>query len=59
MSNVILITFHEDLGSALKNKLRGKMEYAAWRKEWIAAEAAGDYWKLDRLDEQYNMIGLP
>ena len=57
--NVIHIRFSEDLDSPLKNRLRYRMELAEWKREWREAEAAGNYAALDRLDRQYDYLGLP
>lgn len=30
-----------------------------WRRRWREAQAANDFAALDRLDRQFEMIGLP
>lgn len=53
MSNVIEIKLHEDLGSALKNKLRYKIELGIWKAKYRKAKAENDYDMLDVLDRSY------
>ena len=56
---VIEIKFSEDLPTRAQNKLRYAMEMGQWRRAWREAEAAKDYYALDRLDRQYELVGLP
>lgn len=69
--NVIHIRFHEDLSEgqprplgSLLNRLRYNMEMAVWRAKNRAARPTEDpsTWDcdaLDRLDREYEMVGLP
>ena len=59
MDSVIFITFHEELDSMLKNRLRYRMELGEWRRKWRQAKETNDYEKMESLDRSYEMIGLP
>lgn len=69
--SVIQIRFSEDLAEGrslllgdLLNRLRGRMEMSVWRAKNRAARPTEDPetwdWEaLERLDRQYEMVGLP
>lgn len=57
--SVIRIHLHEDLPTTLQNKLRYRIELGLWRKQWREAEAAKDYDRMDRLQIDYERVGLP
>lgn len=59
MGEVIHIRFSEDLGSQKKNELRYRMELAEWKKRWREAVDLQDYEWMDRLDREYQKVGLP
>ncbi len=59
MSNVIEIKFSEALPTSSQNKLRYRMELAAWRASWRKAEAEKDYRKMDELEHEFGRVGLP
>lgn len=59
MGTVIEIKFGYDLPTKKQNELRYNMEMAEWRRQHREATAAQDFWKLDRLDEDYERVGLP
>jgi len=56
---VIEIRFHEDLANPFLNQMRYRMESCAWRKKWRQAEADGDFDKMDQLNTEYDLVGLP
>ena len=56
---VILIVFGTDLPTENQNKLRAKMHLASWKAKWRKAEEEKDSEAMDRLDAQYEMVGLP
>jgi len=59
MDNVIHIKLHEALSTNNQNKLRYKIELGIWRQKWREAEATKDYYQMDRLQIEYEMVGLP
>lgn len=71
MGKVIEIRFSEDLSigqppalGSLLNRLRCNMEMAAWRAKNRAARPTEDpdtwdWEELDRLNQAYEMVGLP
>ena len=65
MKNVIRIKFSEDLQgvtpeqSRLLNQMRAGMEYREWRVRRDQAMFDDDYDTLDRMDKEYELIGLP
>lgn len=56
---VIEIRFSEDLPTKAQNRLRYAMEMGQWRRRWREAEAAKDYYAMDRLQLDYERVGLP
>ena len=56
---VIRIKFREDLVCPKLNRLRSIMELGAWRAKWREAREANDWDAMDRLDKEYDMVGLP
>lgn len=59
MSSVIHIRFSHDLPTRAQNELRGRMEMAQWKQYWREAEAEKDYDRMDRLQVDYERVGLP
>ncbi len=57
--NVVHIRFSHDLPTRTQNELRGRMEMAEWKRRWREAEAEGDHYLMDRLQEDYEWVGLP
>jgi len=64
-NNVIEIVFSTDLSigrtsalGGLLNKLRYKMEYAAWRKKALETPE-DDHHSWENLEREYESIGLP
>lgn len=41
------------------SEARGRWGLHEWKKRRIAAELARDYYALDQLERDYEMIGLP
>jgi hypothetical protein len=56
---VIDIRLSEDLPTRKQNELRYRIELGRWRREWREAESAGDYAQMDRLNADYERVGLP
>lgn len=56
---VIEIRLHEDLPTRNQNKLRYRIEMGIWLAKMRKAKEEKDYDEMDRLDQQYNLIGLP
>lgn len=56
---VIEIRLHRDLPTAAQNALRYAIELGRWRNEWRKAEEQGDWQRMDRLNEDYERVGLP
>lgn len=56
---VIPIQFHIDLPTKAQNDLRYRLELANWRTRWRAAKARKDYDMMDRLDREFEWLGLP
>ena len=59
MSELILISFGVNLPTRNQNLLRARMEFKTWRDRRDDAMMRDDYETLDRLDREYEMIGLP
>lgn len=59
MGDVIRIYLCEDLPTDAQNKLRVRMEEARWRERWRRAKAENDYDTMDRLQREWEMLGLP
>jgi len=59
MGDVIMISFSVDLPTRNQNLLRARMEFKAWSDRRDDAMMRDDYETLDRLDREYEMIGLP
>jgi hypothetical protein len=56
---VIPITLSEDLPTKAQNKLRYAIELGIWRQKFREAEQAKDYDTMDRLNLDYERVGLP
>jgi hypothetical protein len=56
---VIDIRKSEDLPTAAQNRLRYAIELGEWRRQWREAEREKDYYRMDRLNEAYERVGLP
>lgn len=59
MNNVIYIRFSHDLPTSKQNELRYRMELAQWKAHWREAEATFDYDAMDRLQVEFERVGLP
>jgi hypothetical protein len=59
MGQVIHIRFGYDLSTRKQNELRYNMEMAEWRRQFREAEAERDYDRMDRLNSDYERVGLP
>jgi len=59
MGDLILISFGVDLPTRNQNLLRARMEFKAWRDRRDQAMFDDDYDTLDRMDKEYELIGLP
>lgn len=59
MSSIIYIKFSHDLPTKAQNELRYRMELAQWKIYWRQAEAEKDYDWQDRLQLDYERVGLP
>jgi uncharacterized protein YehS (DUF1456 family) len=59
MGVVIHIRLHEDLGCPELNKMRYNMEMAIWLKKWRKAMSKKDHDMMDRLNSDYERVGLP
>jgi len=59
MNNVIRIEASEDLGTRARNALRYAIELGMWRRAHREALAEEDYAELDRLDRDFERVGLP
>ncbi len=56
---VIHITLGEELPTIAQNKLRANLHMAQWKASWRRAIAEKDSDAMDRLDKQYEMVGMP
>lgn len=56
---IIYIKLSEDLPTKAQNALRYSIELGIWRKCWREAEESNDYNKMDRLQLDYELVGLP
>jgi len=59
MEMIIQIRLHEDLPTNAQNALRYAIELGIWRAKWRQAEDEKDYYTMDRLQEDYERVGLP
>lgn len=59
MGEVINIRLSYDLPTRKQNELRYNLEMARWKALWREAEEAKDYDRMDRLQIDYEMVGLP
>jgi len=63
--NVIRIRFSTDLETPARNRLRYAMEMCEWRKQMREAKpdpddsSTWDWDALERLDRQFELVGLP
>jgi hypothetical protein len=56
---IIEIRLSEDLPTRAQNRLRYAIELGRWRVRRRRAEEAQDYWMLDILDLEFELVGLP
>lgn len=56
---IIDIRLSEDLPTKAQNKLRYSIELGIFRAKQLKAIAENDYAELDRLDLEYERVGLP
>lgn len=59
MGEVIHIKLSHDLPTRKQNELRYNLEMARWKAAWREAEETKDYDRMDRLQIDYEMVGLP
>lgn len=57
--SVIEVRFGEDLATSSLNRLRTRMELGDWRRRWRDAVEREDYETMDRLDKEFDRVGLP
>lgn len=56
---VIRIKFGESLSCPFQDELRYRMEMGIWRTKMRQAKENGDWDKMDQLDKDYELVGLP
>ena len=56
---IIKIKLHEDLSTPAQNALRYAIELGRWRAQWREAEMSQDHERMDRLQVDYERVGLP
>lgn len=59
MGTVIDIRLHQDLPTSAQNRLRYNIEMGLWLAKRRKAQAENDYYTLNRLEQEYEMVGLP
>jgi hypothetical protein len=57
--SVIEIRLHESLPTNKQNELRYRLELADWRAKLRKAQEEGDYERMDELDREFELLGLP
>lgn len=56
---VIDIRKSYDLPTAAQNRLRYAIELGEWRCQWREAVREQDFERMDRLQEDFERVGLP
>lgn len=56
---IIHIRFGYDLPTRAQNELRYRLEMERWKRAWRDAESSSDYDQMDRLQIEYERVGLP
>lgn len=59
MGEVVFIHPSRDLSTQAQNRLRCAMELGVWRADWRRAEQSEDHDAMDRLQIDYERVGLP
>lgn len=57
--NVIYIVLGVDLPTSAQNALRYAIELGRWRAKWRRAQRDKDYDAMDRLQVDFERVGLP
>jgi hypothetical protein len=58
-TSIVQIQLYEELPTRAQNRLRYAIQMGMWLQEWRKAKETSNYAAMDRLDREYELVGLP